>query len=136
MALIVEEEKLQLLSIQQEIKTSSEGLDELKDEEEFVKQNEQLKKDIEKVQLNLKITKQGKFKRDLIDFEKGEIFDLTTRRGRNKSTTRVGRSQSRSRRRKPQSDSEDDPTKTVIFLDEQGEVRATTQFNPQNTNPT
>lgn len=61
MELIVKEEKTQLISIQEQIEESARGLETLRDKEEFIKKNENLKREIEKVQLNLKITKQSKF---------------------------------------------------------------------------
>lgn len=38
------------------------------------------------------MTKQSKFKRDQTDWEKDEIFDLSSQKGRNKSRRRRGRS--------------------------------------------
>lgn len=70
MRLIVEEEKAQLITIQAQIEERARGLEALKHFEEFIKQNDNLKKETEKTQLNLKITKKSKFKPDIADFEK------------------------------------------------------------------
>lgn len=121
MRLIVEEEKAQLINIQAQIEESAHGLEALKHLEEFTKQNDMLKKEIEKTQLNLKITKQSKFKRDIADFEKDEVFDLTVRRGRSRSRGRGQRQQSRQRRNKSHSDSDDEITRSVTFLDQGGQ---------------
>lgn len=132
MGLIVQEEKLQLISIQQQIQVSAQGLEELKDQEEFTRQNYQLKKEIEKAQLNLKITKQGKYRRDVADFKKNKIFDLTIHRGRSKSK---GRPQSRQRRNKSHSDTEEQGIKSVIFLDQQGEEQENIPTQSQKSIP-
>lgn len=108
MGLIVEEEKIQLDELKEMIDASAQGLDSLKELEEFTKQNDILKKELERVQLNLKTTKQSKFRRDLADFEKNQVFDLTIRRGRSRSNRRGQRSQSRGRQDRPMEEQDDD----------------------------
>lgn len=129
MGLIVDEEKTQLTTIHERIEESARSLETFKNCDEFTKQNEILKKEIEKAQLNLKITKQGKFQRDLADFEKDEVFDLTIRHGRSKSQRRGHRQQSRQRRNKSQSESDEEISKTVIFSDQEG-AEPTTERTP------
>lgn len=81
MNLIVDEEKLKLINLKTEIGQSSMDLDPHKEEEELTKQNDIVKKEINRIQKkNLKMTKQSKFKRDLLDWEKDEIFDLSSQR--------------------------------------------------------
>lgn len=135
MGLIVQEEKLQLISIQQQIQVSAQGLEQLKDQEEFTRQNYQLKKEIEKAQLNLKITKQGKYRRDVADFKKNKIFDLTIHRGRSKSKGHGPRPQSRQRRNKSHSDTEEQGIKSVIFLDQQWEEQENIPTQSQKSIP-
>lgn len=130
MGLIVEEEKAQLIDIKAQIEESARGLEIFKHLDEFTKQNDMLKKEIEKTQLNLKITKQSKFKRDIADFERDEIFDLTIRRGRSRSRGRNQRQQSKQRRDKSHSDSDDETTKTVTFLEQGGAEQKTSQTPP------
>ena len=116
MALIVEEEKTQLIELRALIEESAKTLDSLKEEEEFNRQNENLKKEIEKVQKNLKTTKQSKYRRDLLDFESGQVFDLTIRRGRSGSSRRRVGSHTRNRRVESPSEQEDEnPQRTVTF---------------------
>lgn len=121
MTLIVEEEKIQLTELRELIEESAKNLDLMKEDEEFVKQNEYLKKEIEKAQKNLKATKQSKYRRDLLDFEKQQVFDLTIRRGRSGSSKRGFRSQSRNRREVSPTDQVDEDTpRTVTFLEKEG----------------
>lgn len=68
MRLIVEEEKLQLETLQTQIAESSNKLEPLKEKPDFDKLNDLLKKEIDRTQKNLKFTKQSKFKRDLDDW--------------------------------------------------------------------
>lgn len=133
MRLIVEEENIQLKSIQEQIQESTRGLETFKDCEEFAKQNEILKKEIEKTQLNLKITKQGKFCRDPADFEKDEVFDLTTRRAHSRSQRRGHRRQSRPPRSKSYSGSDEDTPKAVTFLEQEGEEQTKERSPPPQT---
>lgn len=114
MRLIVDEEKIQLTTIQEQIEESARGLVALKDIEAFTKQNDILKKEIEKVQLNLKITKVNLDA--TADFDKDEVFDLTIRRGWSKSQGQGQCQQSRQRRTKSHSDSDDETAKTIIFF--------------------
>lgn len=124
--------KAQLIDIQAKIEESARGLETFKDLEEFTKQNDMLKKEIEKTQLNLKITKQSKFKRDIADFERDKVFDLTVRRGRSRSRGKGHRQQSKQRRDKSHSDSDNETTRSVTFL-EQGEAEQKTLQAPPPT---
>lgn len=63
---------MQLIELTKLNEESSTGLDPFKESEEFQKQNEFLRKEVEKIQHNLKITKQSKFRRNLNNWEKGE----------------------------------------------------------------
>lgn len=119
MKLIVEEEKLQASELQSQIEASLQQLEPFKDQLEFEKQNEILKKEVIKTQKNLRHTKQSKFQRDLDDWAKGEIFDLTKIRGR--STSRKGRQWSRSSTRGTPntSESDEDTERMVGFLGEE-----------------
>lgn len=132
MGLIVKEVKAQLVDIQTQIEESARGLEALKHLEEFSKRNDMLKKEIEKTQLNLKITKQSKFKRDIADFEKEEVFDLTVRRGRSRSRGRSQRQQSKQRREKSHSDSDDETVRTVTLLEQGGVEQKTSQVPPHH----
>lgn len=111
------QEKLQLDELTTLISDSSLGLEPFKDTEEFLWQNEIAKKEVEKTQHNLKVTKQPKFRHDLNDWEKGEIFDLTIHR--NRSRLHRGRSNSRGIRSLNEIDYESFP-KSVHFLEKEG----------------
>lgn len=118
MKIIVEEEKIQLGELAAAIAESSTGLDPFIGHVEFQKLNDTLKKEIEKTQQTLKAMKQSKFRRDLGDWERGEIFDLTPRCSRSRSRRR-----SSSRGHKPHSDiDEENITKSVTFLENEGAV--------------
>lgn len=112
----MEDEKIQMAELKNMIEESARGLDLMKEEEEFTRQNEFLKKEIEKVQQNLKTTKQSKYRRDTLDFERDQAFDLTARRGRSGSSQRGFRSQSRNRQdRSPPSADENSTNSAVTF---------------------
>ena len=116
MMLIVEEEKLQLVELNEQITESAATLNLMKEEEEFDKQNELLKKEIDRARRALKITKQSKYRRDTLDFETDQISDLTIRRGRSGSTIRGPKSHSRNRRdTSPSSQEEGETPRTVTF---------------------
>lgn len=117
MKLIVEEEKDQLALLQTQILESSEKLEPLKKNPDFDRLNDILKKEIDKTQKNVKLTKQNKFRRDLDDWAKGEIFDLTTSRGRNRSCNCRFPSRSDTDTGAHTSESEDEVCHTVSFLD-------------------
>lgn len=96
--LIVEEDKLQLVELQVQIDESLKKLEPFNGKQEFDKYNEILKKEVNKVQRNLKLTKQSKFQRNVEDWEKREIFDLSNSRGRSRSRkSKRGSSRDRSR---------------------------------------
>lgn len=121
MALIVEEEKTQLIELRDQTEESDKNLDLLKEDEEFTRQNENLKKEIEKAQNFFKITKQSKYRRDLLDFEKGQIFALTICRGRSGSSRRAAGSHSRNRKGgSPFDQGEENSQRTVTFLEKEG----------------
>lgn len=116
MRLIVEEEKLQLKTIQDEIESIRGKLEPLKEQEDFEKHNDLLKKEVERVQRSLKNTKQSKFQRDLTDWSKGEIFDLNPGNRRGRARSRGNTSRSGSVSGSVQSGSEDDE-RSVSFLE-------------------
>lgn len=117
MTLIVEEEKIQLAELRTMIEESAKGLDSMKEDEEFTRQNDFLKKEMEKAQRSLKTTKQSKYRRDTLDFENDQAFDLTIRRGRSGSSRRGFRSQSRNRQHgSPVPVDEDNTCKAVTFF--------------------
>lgn len=76
------------MTLQIQIDEDRAKLEPFKDKSEFEKFNTLLKKEIDKVQRNLKVTKQSIYKRHLDDWAKGEIFDLTPRGGRSRSRRR------------------------------------------------
>lgn len=117
MRLIVEEEKDQLTSLQIQIQETSEKLEPLKDNPDFERLNDFLKKEVDRTQKNLKITKHNKFKRDLDDWAKGEIFDLSVRGSRSRSRNRRFPSCSDTETGAQSSGSEDETRHTVSFLD-------------------
>lgn len=117
MKLIVEEEKDPLVLLQTQILESSGILEPLEENPDFNKFNNIMKKEFDKTQKYLKIAKQNKFKRDLDDWAKGEIFDLTTRGGGNRSRNHRFSSCSGADTRAQSSGNEDEIHHTVSFLD-------------------
>lgn len=117
MRLIVEEEKDQLISLQQQIDISGSKLEPFKDSAEFGKLKDTLKKEVDKTQRNLKITKQSKFKRDLDDWARGNIFDLITGGHRGRCRQRRHSSQAGTDHSAQSCGSEDETSYTVSFLD-------------------
>lgn len=103
-----------MLTIQTQIEESRAKLEPFKEKPEFEKLNDLLK-EIDKVQKNVKVTKQYKFKKDLDDWAKGKIFDPTHRGGRSRSRQR----RSGSNKRPSCSGSEDDDSCSVSFLDQE-----------------
>lgn len=85
MRLIVEEEKLQLVELSDQIDESTKALGPFKDKLEFIKYDDLLKKEMEKNSKKPKLTKQQKFKCYLDNWSKDQNFDLTKVRGRSRS---------------------------------------------------
>lgn len=119
--MIVNEEELQLEEIRIEIDNSVKLLEPFKSDPNFDKSNDLLKKEVERTQKYLKASKQEKFKQNLADWEREDIFDPTVPRGRSRS--RKGRGH-RSKTPQPtnySSDSDlDSQEKSVIFLEKGG----------------
>lgn len=71
MKLIIQKESRQLADLKNQIEESTKLLEphacQIQDKPEFGRHNELLKKEIDKVQKNLRLTKQSKFKPDLDD---------------------------------------------------------------------
>lgn len=116
MKLIVEEEKEQLTALEQQITLSGSKLEPLKESAEFGRLNEILK--VDKTQRNLKFTKQSKFKCDLDDWARGDIFDLTTGGHWGRSRHRRPHSRAGTETSAQSSGSEDEAANTVSFLDQ------------------
>lgn len=83
--LIIEEEKLQLSELNEQIKASVEVLDIHRDDVNFETLNDQIKKEAEKVQRFVRSMKQKKFLRDKREFEEGAPFDRIFQRQRSRS---------------------------------------------------
>lgn len=122
MRVIIEEEKRQLVELKAQIEESAISLEPHSDKPDFFKLNELLKKEIEKVQKNLKLTKQSKFQRDLDDWATGDVFDYTVNRGRSSSKRRWYRSHS-SGRGSYTSQSDQDKYRSVTFLEEETPIK-------------
>lgn len=108
MKLTVDEERAKLEEIQTELDESRKALEPFLDEPDFEKGNDTLRKEIEKVQKHLRTTKQQKFRQNLDDWEKGEVFDFTIHRGRSRSRRNRNRSNNPSRTRPNSSSSENE----------------------------
>lgn len=88
LGLIIEEEKAQLEEINMQIETSVGKLEEVKDDESFSSLNENVRKEVEKVQRVVKSIKQKKFLRDKKEFEEGVAFQVQDSRHRSRSRNR------------------------------------------------
>lgn len=122
MRLIVEEEFVQLGEIQTEIDISAQLLEPFTQDQESEKRNESLKKEVERTQKNLRINKQEKFKQNIADWEKDDVFDPTLQRGR--SQLRRSRKNSSSIKCNSSTDSEEESTmKTDFFRERSGRER-------------
>lgn len=122
MKLIVTEEEAQLSDLREELENSAKLLEPYKLDPDFEKNYEFIKKEIERIQKNLKHTKQEKFRKNLADWESGEIFNPTIPT-RNRSLSRNSRQRQRqhSNRNSSSSESEldkDTSQKSVSFLEE------------------
>lgn len=120
--LIVDEEEAQLEEIRVELDASAKSLEPFKQDPEFDKNNEYIKKEIERIQKSLKHSKQEKFRQNLADWESGDIFDPTIQR-RSRSLSRNSRQRQRQSKTRNSSSSDSEPDKdtsqkTVSFLEE------------------
>lgn len=119
MKIIVLEEETQLEEIKGELEISAKALEPHKNEPDFEKNNEFNKKEIERIQKNLKHTKQEKFRQNIIDFEGGDIFNPTLP-NRSRSSSRNSRHLQCTSRNRIGSSSDSDldketPIKSVTF---------------------
>lgn len=136
MRLIVEEELAQLSEIQTEIDNSAQLLEPYKQDQEFEKFNESLKKEVERTQKNFRINKQEKFKQNIADWEKDIVFDPTLQRGRSQSRkSRSRRNLSASKHMSSTDSDEETLAKSVNFLEKSQGGRDTPDI-PQGQVPT
>lgn len=119
MKLIIQEEQSQLGEIQLELDKSTSLLEPFGEDPELIRFNENLKKEVEKLQRTLKFTKQKKFKQNIQDSEQDNFFDPTKIRSRSRSRGPNRRNRSNNYRGGHSSGSESDSLdKTVTFLGE------------------
>lgn len=96
MRLIVAEEELQLEEVRVDLEISAKLLEPHKDDPDFGK-NSFIKKEIGKIQKNIKYTKQETFKQNLADWESGDIF-YPPKQLRSRSQSRNFRQRQRSQK--------------------------------------
>lgn len=119
MKLIIQEEQLQLDETQDELDKSTSLLEPFGEDPELIRFNDNLKKEVERLQRTLKFTKQNKFKQNIQDSEQENFFDPTKIRPRSRSRGPNRRNRSNNRRGGQSSGSESDSLdKTVTFLGE------------------